>query len=177
MTHAEFTKQIDVLKATYGQNAYPDPRVLRIWSWAKRINATLFKMTVENAIGDCDRPPLLSKLKEFYGEVRNKNAALEKIKCDFCDGGGWICDDQPLPTAYACRCEAGNGIPEVYARWRGPWKRIVPHPNELIRTGSANVIHEAFATPHKASDATETHNRMNMLEAQAREMRTKEYDE
>lgn len=144
MTHADFSKMMGLLIDTYGEKAYPTPRVTRIWGWARKLNGRLFELTVENAIGDCERPPLISKLKEYYSEIRNKNHDLEKVKCDFCDGGGWIPDSQPLPTAYACRCEAGQAIPDAFKRWQGPWIRIVPRPSELMRTASDSLIKTTF---------------------------------
>jgi hypothetical protein len=150
MTFQEFANQIELLKATYGDKAYPEPRTKRIWAWAKKTNVELFKAAVQNAIGDCERAPLLAKLKEFYTEIRNKSPEKDKIPCDFCDGGGWICDDQPLPTAYACRCENGMQIPEQYKRFESlglPFKRIVPRPNELMKAATVTIVNSTFGGP------------------------------
>ena len=144
MTHFEFSPHIDSLRETYGDRAYPDARVERIWLWAKKLKPETFKQIVDAAISDCDRPPLLSKLKEIHSEIRSRDPSADKINCPFCDGCGFICDEQPLPTAYACRCEAGQQIPEKYARWKGPWKRIVPHPNEIMRVSVKDAINNAF---------------------------------
>jgi hypothetical protein len=147
MNYQEYTDSIETLKATYGDKAYPDPRVKRIWEWAKKTNADLFKQAVNNAIADCPTAPLFGKLKEFYAEARSKNPSAEKVNCDFCEGTGWIahCEaDQGVPTAYACKCEAGQGVPDIYARWNGPWVRITTRAHEILKTNTNQLIQKTM---------------------------------
>jgi hypothetical protein len=158
MTHQEFIVGIDLLRDTYGDRTYPDVRVERIWAWAKRLKVSTYRQIIDSAIADCDRPPLLPKLKEIYSEIRAKNPGVDKVQCDFCDGNGWILqggidtktNTYTTPVAFACRCEAGQAIPEDHPRWNGPWTRIVPRPNELMRTNAKNLIQGAFGASEGA---------------------------
>lgn len=144
MNRQEFVDHIEKLKETYGDKAYPDPRVERIWQWARKIKEPLFKIVVSDAIADCERAPLLGKLKEIYGNTRQSNPDAHKYHCDYCGGSGWVPDSQPLPTAYACRCDAGNVIADVIPRWKGPWVRRNPLPQELMRANVKNIINNAI---------------------------------
>jgi hypothetical protein len=155
MNYAKFTTSIESLREAYGDRAYPDARVRKIWDWARRANEALFIQSVDNAIGDCERAPMLSKLKEVYAELRSKNPKADKVSCNYCDGNGWICDSQPLPTAYACNCAAGERIPLEFARWQGPWVRIVPTPAELLRPIKQDKFKEKLNEIFTGVDAVE----------------------
>lgn len=143
MNHADFTFHMKRMVDCYGEKSYPDVRVQQIWEWAKRMEPRVFSEIVAKLIGDCDRPPLLQKFQEYYSIVRQK-MPRQKIDCGFCDGGGFICDDKPLPTAYACRCEAGQEIPDYVLRWQGPWVRVVPTQAEINWARSAAIISETM---------------------------------
>lgn len=140
MNYQKFTQAVESLREAYGDRAYPDARVRKIWDWARKANEDLFNATIETAIGDCERAPMLSKLKEIYSELRSKNPRADKINCVYCDGTGFIMDASILPTAFACRCDAGLRLPLTITRWRGPFTRIVPRSDELMRP----VIQEKF---------------------------------
>lgn len=139
MKRDEFTFHLRRLTECYGEKAYPDARTEQIWIWARRIDARTFSDLVSKLIGECERAPLLGKFKEFYGDLRGSSPP-PKLECIYCDGGGFIPDDKPLPTAYACKCETGMSLSKTIGRWQGPWVRIVPTAGELAWARSAQVV-------------------------------------
>lgn len=145
MTEEFFKIQIERLRAEYSERAYGQERVRVIWSWARKLNADLFKQTVSEAIGNCSTAPMKFKLVEFYAEVRAKNPGVRtRIECVYCDGYGWIPDTQPLPNVYRCRCHAGDQMLATVAQWKGELKRITPTKSELNWRDVGKVINQTF---------------------------------
>lgn len=133
MRHATFVQCIEKLKTTYSEKSYPEPRVRMIQIWASKIDDELFKQIVDKLIAENITPPMLPKFKDAYMDLRSF-VRQKKINCIYCDGSGFILnnEDRTFPgTAYACKCDAGQRIPEYVGRWRGEFVRSVPTDAEL----------------------------------------------
>lgn len=156
MDQSEFKTEIARLKKEYGDKAYGDERTNVLWAWAKKLSGKLFNLTVSEAIGNSSTAPLKNKLLEYYQEIRNKNPEIKSFPdCAYCGASGLVCDDQPLPTAYRCRCEAGQTLAGKVKEWEGPLKRMTPTKAEL-NWRQAEAIKQVVGETFKKIDAVET---------------------
>ena len=154
MEQSEFKTEIARLKKEYGDKAYGDERTNVLWAWAKKLSGKLFNLTVSEAIGNSSTAPLKNKLLEYYQEIRNKNPEIKSFPdCAYCGASGLVCDDQPLPTAYRWKCQAGQTLAGKVLLWPGEWKRMTPTTEEINWRQPAaikQVVGETFKGPDKS---------------------------
>ena len=134
MTTVEFSAGIERLKIQFGNQAYGETRAKLIYAWAKTLSKESWFAIIDSAISECERPPLLPKLKDIWQELKkDRTFNVEKIVCFFCNGDGWYVDPASPPpfTAYACKCAAGDRLPKYVAKWRGDFMKSLPTQSEL----------------------------------------------
>lgn len=142
------------LKDCYGDRVYPVERETQIWFWAKRLDEKLFNSIVGNLIANCERPPLLGKFKEAYGELKSAHASSEKspMKCYYCGDHGTYAPFSPLDPlgcVYSCRCDAGLALAKIFKPFGGQLVRQYPTAGELVwgqASQTKKIITQALET-------------------------------
>lgn len=135
MTQAQFSYAMDRIIDCYGDKAYPQVRVTAIHAWAKRMPSEVFDAVVDHLINESERAPMLAKFKDAYSIVKARFPISKlKVDCPYCDGSGFYAPIVVgIPTAYRCRCAAGDMVPNYVARWGGDLVRMVPWASEIMR--------------------------------------------
>lgn len=145
MRQSVYIDQIERLKNQFGEKAYADERVQAIWSAVKNYDESIFTVAITEVIANHAHAPLKNKIQEAYNEIKSKtHGANKKFDCPYCNGGGFIPDDKPLPNVYRCRCDMGNSMPSYVAQWQGLLVRIVPTQAELNWRNVVAVVSETF---------------------------------
>lgn len=80
MTFDQFKNQIHRLSLTFGEKNYPDERVLIFWKEFKYTDFNLFQEAISRAIAEEPRAPLISKLRDYVGGVRQEFYLKQKEK-------------------------------------------------------------------------------------------------
>lgn len=110
MEKSQFIKEIECLRNTYGNKAYPDERVKVIWSTFKNYQYTDFHHGVRQLIGDSNRPPMLPDLKST---IRRSIILVDHGPCENCDRTGFIpILKKGISYVYRCHCKWGGDLCE-----------------------------------------------------------------
>jgi len=80
MNLQEFQIQIDRLKQTFGEKAFPVERVKLIYAEGRDYPAVIFKQIVDKLIGECRFAPTLKEFRAAYSEFREKLNTKQKTK-------------------------------------------------------------------------------------------------
>ena len=78
MSPEEFSSQMNRLTAQYGTQPYGAERAKLIWEAVGTLSVASWKRIVDRLIGECDRAPLLPKMREMIAEEREHEWATEK---------------------------------------------------------------------------------------------------
>lgn len=130
MNLEEFYRGMNILTDVFGDKAYPRARVDVIWRTLQHSPINVWLDAINGLIGDCERPPGLTKIKDtlyaskkkmnlgdddFWTPIRRQMEALQKVKnaCNHCFGYGIISahrldDAQHYQYSFGCVCTAGN---------------------------------------------------------------------
>lgn len=143
MNHDYFKRQLQRLQSQPGwERSFGHERSDAIWNWARNMPDEVFKDVVTAAISECDRAPLLPKLKEIWSEAKkNHSKKFATSVCCYCGGSGFYVDPaSPLPgTAYACRCALGATMQVEVTKdfykpipaWTGAMQKVAPTQAEI----------------------------------------------
>jgi len=100
MTEGLFKVQIKRLIQTFGDKAYPEPRVALLWDKVKFYNGTDFDKFISSCIMDCKFAPIGKEFNEFAQEQSKKidefkkeerlSRIMEGKTCGYCGDEGLI---------------------------------------------------------------------------------------
>lgn len=125
----EFSNEMDRLRETFGDKAYPKPRVIQIYELVKAMSSWEFKSIVDYLIGNSKFAPLPAEIEKASREVKNKLAIDRKNRfladsedknCPWCFRTGSIVarslEDSTL-YAFSCSCEFQDFYQHSYPKW------------------------------------------------------------
>lgn len=78
MNENEFKVEIDRLKNVYGDKSYTTERLKIMWRQVKDFRADWFKKVIDELIGTCRLPPLMTELAEHVARERERVWKIEK---------------------------------------------------------------------------------------------------
>lgn len=116
MKQVEFDAQIERMVSFYGDKAYPRERIEMIYRAVKYYHPEVWQLAVDMIIADCERAPMLSKIKEFLRLAQNQLPDKETI-----DPNAHIRAqlNDAAKAARPCYKCFNTGLIVVYRKWQG----------------------------------------------------------
>lgn len=153
MSPQEFGAQIDRLKRTFGDRAYPEERNRLIYREVKDFDRRWLESVVDGLIANCRQAPILADFAQVISAEKERvwkktrdageSAWVERTSwaCAYCcDSGVFLArkDSEPGPSAFRCHCERGGedsrrAIPQFksdHSREGFYWVDIKPRERE-----------------------------------------------
>ena len=128
MQREVFARQIDRLKSTYGDRAYPDERMKIIYNSLANYPDHYLERAVNDFIANMRQSPMLSDFVEKFSQFEVEKAEQLKanyaampiqkvggVECRFCNGSGYATvrkDNYDFCTI--CDCSMGAQRPKMY---------------------------------------------------------------
>ena len=115
---------------TWGQKAYPRPRVSQIWESVKGMTSWEFSKIVDALIGSSKFAPLLVDIEAASKQVKNKNQHQRRDRfleqnqdksCPWCFGEGFvICQrrDDLTDFVFRCNCDFASFFDYKFEPWQ-----------------------------------------------------------
>lgn len=133
MTKIEFLEELERMRETYGEKAYPKERADILFEKLKWLEPLEFRAIVSELIANNAHAPMLGKFEEVTRAFKQKNSARSEEAfqawlstqpwCDFCGRQGFILARlrgdtiTAHPFAFRCSCDIGERAAFKYPLW------------------------------------------------------------